>query len=113
MAAGEIVAVAENRAQRLRDGPARRLASRQVVVDAERLELAMQPLRPFRIGVGIRQESAILEIDWGWHGLTHLLAGLVSRQTITARRGRNSPWPPRDRRRSTATSSAWEHSRGL
>ena len=62
MARGEIVAIAENRAERLGDRAGRRLAAGEVLVDAEILERAMQPLGPRRVGVAIGDKGAELRV---------------------------------------------------
>ena len=69
MTCGELVAVAEDGAQRFRDGAGCRLASGEVLVDAEALQRAMQPLGLSRIGMAVGNKGAVFERDGLGHGL--------------------------------------------
>ena len=71
----KVVAIAEDRAERLGDGSAWRWAADQIAVDLERFELLVQPAGFARVGVRVRNEGAVfdrersgLENGWGGHG---------------------------------------------
>jgi hypothetical protein len=63
VACGEVVAIAENGLDRLRDRPALRLPTGQIAIDAAALKPAMQPLGLSRVGVAIGDEGAVFERD--------------------------------------------------
>jgi hypothetical protein len=68
MASSEVVAVAEDGAQRFRNRTGRRRPTCEILVDAETFERAVQPFRPRRIGVAVGDEGAIFDGDRLGHG---------------------------------------------
>src|SRR5258708_15632530 len=84
MAGGKILAVAENRPQRLRHRPGRRLPSNQILVDAVTFERGMQPLAPRRVAVAVAQERAVFDrssLDRGSFG--HALPSLDAARCVS------------------------------
>ena len=71
MAGGEVVAVAEDGPQGFGYGPALGLTPDQVLVDAERLQPAVQPLGPSRVGMAVGDEGAVFVRDGLRHDPTH------------------------------------------
>ena len=59
--AGEVLAITEDRSQRLRYRPDGGVPTNPILVDAEGFEPAVQPLRPPRIVMAVAQERAVLE----------------------------------------------------
>src|SRR6476619_5445125 len=66
MAPSEVVVMAKDRAQRLVDCT-RDIAPHKILIAAKGFQPAVQPLRPARIGVTVRNEGAVLERK----GITH------------------------------------------
>src|SRR5262249_5851408 len=80
----EILAIAEDRTQRLRYGARRRRAPRQVLVDTVTFERRMHPLRPPRVAMAVAQERPVFERA----GLGHALDDREDRWALLAPRDR-------------------------
>src|ERR1043166_7451246 len=87
MTGSEVVTIAEDGTQRDRDRAGRRRAAHEVLVDAEIFERVVQPLRPRRIGVAVRNKGAIFERD----GLCHSREP-IERVALVAPAARSAAW---------------------